>query len=101
VLRGRARRLGKGVWIGRLGKTRVAYVVRGKHVRTVAIAGPEARGRKALRAYLKLVPSHGFAPRGTLVASSASTKRITARNSRSLVQTHEPGRFAMYCSLGL
>jgi hypothetical protein len=101
VLRGHARRFGKGVWVSRLGKTRVAYVVRGKRVRTVAIAGPEARGRKALPAYLKLIPSQGFAPRGALAASKASTKRITARNSKSLVQTHDPHRFAFYCSIGL
>jgi hypothetical protein len=101
ALRGHARRQGKGIWVSRLRKTRVAYVVKGKRVRTVAVAGPEARGRKALRAYLKLVPSHGFTPRGALVPSKASAKRITARNSKSLVQTHEPGRFAMYCSIGL
>jgi hypothetical protein len=100
-LRGHARRLGKGIWVSRLRKTRVAYLVKGKRVRTVAIAGPEARGRKTLRAYLKLVPKQGFAPRGTLIASKASTKRITAGNSKSLVQTHEPSRFAFYCSLGL
>jgi hypothetical protein len=102
ALRGHARRLGKGIWVSKLGKkTRVAYVVRGKRVRTVAIAGREARRRKALRAYLKLVPSHGFAPRGALIASKASRKRITARNSKSLVQTHDPGTFAFYCQLGL
>jgi hypothetical protein len=101
VLRGHARRLGKGIWVGRIRKTRVAYVVRGKRVHTVAVAGPEARRRRALRAYLKLVPSQGFAPRGTLIASKASTKRITARNSKSLVRTHEAGRFAFYCQIGL
>jgi hypothetical protein len=101
ALRGHARRMGKGVWVTRHGKISVAYLVKGKRVQTVAVAGPEARGRKALRAYLKLVPSHGFSPRGALAASMASTKRITARNSKSLVQTHQPGRFAMYCSIGL
>jgi hypothetical protein len=101
LLRGRARRGGKGVWVAKLGKSRVAYVVKGKKVRTVAVVGQEARSRKALRAYLKLIPSSGFAPRGTLIASRASTKRITARNSKSLVQTHEPGRFGFYCQLGL
>ena len=79
----------------------VAYVVKGKRVRTVAIAGREARRRKALSAYMKLIPAHGFAPRGTLIASKASTKRITARNSKSLVQTHEPGTFGFYCQIGL
>jgi hypothetical protein len=102
TLRGHARRLGKGVWVSKLGKkTRVAYVVKGKRVRTVAIAGREARRRKALRAYLKLIPKSGFAPRGMLIASKASTKRITAGNSKSLVQAHEPGTFAFYCQLGL
>src|SRR4051812_13424936 len=102
VLRGHARRLGKGIWVSKLGKkTRVAYVVKGRRVRTVAIAGREGRRRKALRAYLKLVPAQGFAPRGTLIASKASTKRIPARNSKSLVQTHEAGRLAFYCKIGL
>jgi hypothetical protein len=101
ALHGHARRRGKGIWVSRLRKTRVAYVVKGKRVRAVAIAGPAARGRRALRAYLKLVPSHGFTPRGTLVPSKASAKRITARNSKSLVQTHEPGRLAFYCQIGL
>jgi len=101
LLRGRARRGGNGVWVAKLGMSRVAYVVKGKKVRTVAVAGEEARSRKALRDYLKLIPSSGFAPRGTLIASRASTKRITGRNSKSLVQTHEPGRFGFYCQLGL
>ncbi|MDX6606085.1 MAG: hypothetical protein QOD14_625 [Solirubrobacterales bacterium] len=101
VLQGRARRFAKGVWVSKLGKTRVAYVVRGKRVRTVAVAGPEARGRRAFRAYLNLVPNQGFAPRGALVASEASTKRITARNSKSLVQTHDHGRYVFYCHIGL
>jgi hypothetical protein len=101
LLRGRARRGAKGVWVAKLGKSRVAYVVKGRKVRTVAVAGQEARSLRALRAYLKLIPSSGFAPRGTLIASRASTKRITARNSKSLVQIHEPGRFGFYCQLGL
>ncbi len=102
VLRGHARRLGKGIWVGKLGKkTRVAYVVKGKRVRTVAIAGREARRRKALRSYLKLIPSNGFAPRGALIASKASTKKITAGNSKSLVQAHEPGASPFYCQIGL
>jgi hypothetical protein len=101
VLRGHARRQGKGIWVAKLGKSRVAYVVRGKRVRSIVIAGREARRRKALRAYLKLVPSTGFAPRGSLIASKASTKKITAKNSRSLVQTQHSGRSAFYCQIGL
>src|SRR3954447_8498877 len=102
VLRGHARRLGKGIWVSKLGKkTRVAYLVKGKRIRTVAIAGREARRRKALRSYLKLVPRTGFAPRGTLIASKASTKKITEKNSKSLVQTHERGANAFYCQIGL
>jgi hypothetical protein len=101
VLRGRARRQGKGIWVAKLGKSRVAYVVRGKRIRTVAIAGRGAKRRKQLRAYLKLVPSTGFAPRGALIASKASTKRITAKNSKSLVQTHEKGSNPFYCQIGL
>ena len=101
VLRGHARRQGKGIWVAKLGKSRVAYVVRGKRIRTVAVAGKGAKRRKALRAYLKLVPSHGFAPRGALIASKASTKKITAKNSKSLVEAHEPGANPFYCQIGL
>jgi hypothetical protein len=101
ALRGRARRQGKGTWVAKLGKSRVAYVVKGKRVRTVAVAGKGAKRRKQLRAYLKLVPSHGFAPRGPLIASAASTKKITAKNTKSLVETHEPGSSVFYCQIGL
>jgi hypothetical protein len=76
-------------------------VVKGKRVRAVAIAGREARRRKALSSYLKLIPKTGFAPRGALIASKASTKKITAKNSKSLVQTHEHGASAFYCQIGL
>jgi hypothetical protein len=100
ALRGRSRRLGKGVWVGKIHKTRVAYVVKGKRIRTIAVVGREARPRKALRAYLKLIPSNGFAPRGGLVLRKSS-KKLTAKNAKSLVQGHEPGRVAWYCSLGL
>jgi hypothetical protein len=101
VLSGHARRQGKGIWVARLGKTRVAYLVRGKRVRTVAVASREAKRRKDLRAYLKLIPTSGFAARGTLIASKASRKKITAKNSKSLVQTHEAGKLAFYCQIGL
>jgi hypothetical protein len=101
MLRGRARRQGKGTWVAKLGKSRVAYVVKGKRVRTIAVAGKGAKRRKQLRAYLKLVPKTGFAPRGTLIASKASLKKITAANSKSLVQTHEHGANLFYCQIGL
>src|SRR5262249_45417398 len=52
ALRGHARRRGKKIWVAKLHKTRVAYVVGGKRVRMVAIAGQGARGRKTLRSYL-------------------------------------------------
>jgi hypothetical protein len=99
-LRGHARRLGRKLWVAKLHKRRVAYVVQGKRVRMVAIAGPEARGRRALRSYLALVPGKGFQPRGKLVVAKASRK-LTARNASPLVRSHEPGRLAFYCSLGL
>jgi hypothetical protein len=98
-LRGHAHRFGKRTWVARLGKTGVAYVVHGHRVRTVAIAGHEARGRKALRAYLRLVPLHGFSQRGRLLLTSGSRK-LTARNATALVAS-EPGHSVLYCSLGL
>jgi hypothetical protein len=99
-LRGHARRFGKRLWVAKMHRTRVAYVIKHKRVQTVAIAGPQARSRRALRSYLALVPSRGFDPRGKLVVAKASTK-LTDRNASPLVSTHEPGRLAFYCSLGL
>jgi hypothetical protein len=101
ALRGHARRRGKGLWVAKLHRTRVAYVVKGKRVNTVAIAGPEARGRRALRSYLALVPSKGFEPRGKLVLAKRTRTKLASRHGGSLVRTHEPGRLAFYCNLGL
>jgi hypothetical protein len=67
----------------------------------VAIAGPEARGRRALRSYLALVPSKGFEPRGKLVLAKRTRTKLASRHGGSLVRTHEPGRLAFYCNLGL
>ena len=99
-LRGRAKRIGGGVWAGRLGKTRVAYLVRGKRVRTVAIAGPAARRGKALRAYLKLVPRGGASARPAVAAASAA-EPVTPQNAVPLVQRRDPARYGLYCDLGL
>jgi hypothetical protein len=101
VLRGHARRKGKGLWVSKLHKTRVAYVVKGKRVNTVAIAGPAARSRKALRGYLALIPSKGFEPRGSLVLAKHTRKKLASRAPLSLVQAHERGRKPFYCSIGL
>jgi len=101
MLHGRAHRQGKGIWVAKLGKSRVAYVVRGKRIQTVAIAGRGAKRRKQLRAYLKLVPSTGFAPRGALIASKASAKKVTSQNASPLVQTRGAGRDPFYCQIGL
>jgi hypothetical protein len=46
------------------------------------------------------VPSKGFEQRGKLVVAKASTK-LTARDASPLVSSHQPGRLAFYCSLGL
>ena len=73
VLRGRAKRIGGGVWVARTpGKAaksakkkrrvRTLYLVRKKRVRTVAVASPQLRGRKTLRQYMSLVPSSGMKP---------------------------------------
>jgi hypothetical protein len=101
LLRGHARRLGKGIWVSKLGKSRAVYVVRGRRIRTVAVASKAAKRRRALRSYLKLVPKTGFAPRGSLIATKASTKKITAGNSKSLVQSHQRGASLFYCQIGL
>jgi hypothetical protein len=110
-LRGHAKRLGGGLWLARRGekaskarakksKVRVVYLVRHKRVRTVALAGPQVRGRKALRQYMRLVPTTGMKARPALAAKSAGA-RITDRNASPLVQQHDPHRYELFCSIGL
>jgi isoaspartyl peptidase/L-asparaginase-like protein (Ntn-hydrolase superfamily) len=108
-LRGRAKRIGGGIWVVRKakkaraskkGKSRIVYLVRKKRVRTVAIAGPQARGRKGLRQYMSLVPTTGMNARRALAARRTGAP-ITARNASPLVQQHDPGRFELFCNLGL
>ena len=83
-----------------MGKSRVAYLVRGKRVRTVAVAGPEIRSAKALRGYLSLVPTTGMKERPAF-AVSRRAKALTAQNAVPLVQRHDPHRYAFYCEIGL
>jgi hypothetical protein len=110
-LRGRARRMGGGIWVARKGnkaakakgkknKTRIVYLVRKKRVRTVATVAAQVRGRKALRQYLSLVPSTGMKARRA-VAPQRTATRLTARNAAPLVQQHDPARFELFCNLGL
>jgi hypothetical protein len=94
------KRIGGGVWIGRLGKTRVAYLVRGKRVRTVAIAGPEARSRKTLREHLAMVTRVGTKARSSFV-TAPGTAPVTPQNAAPLVQKHDPEKYALFCDLGL
>ena len=112
TLRGKAKRVGGGIWVarktkkatksrkGKKGKTRIAYLVRHNRVRTVAIAGPQARGRKSLRQYMNLVPTSGMKARSARAARRASA-RLTPRNASPLVQQHDPERFELFCTLGL
>jgi hypothetical protein len=111
-LRGRAKRIGGGIWVARTGKgarkskkgkkarIRTVYLVRHKRVRTVAIAGPQTRGRKALRQYMRLVPSTGMKARHALVLRHATAK-VTAKNAAPLVQQQYPHRYMLFCNLGL
>jgi hypothetical protein len=109
-LRGKAKPIGGGIWVSRKGKkaskskkgkTRIAYLVRHKRVRTVAIAGPQARGRKALRQYMSLVPTAGMKARRAAVAAARPAAPVTTRNASPLVQQHDPLRFELFCNLGL
>jgi hypothetical protein len=111
-LRGRAKRIGGGIWLARTrkkakasgkrkkGKARVVYLVRHKRVLTVALVGPQVRGRKALRQYMALVPATGMKARPALAVKSAG-KAITVRNASPLVQQHDPHRYELFCNLGL
>ena len=54
-LKGRARRIGKGLFVRRAGRSRFVYGVRRGHVRFVAVGTRAAtRNRKALRHHLRL-----------------------------------------------
>ena len=110
-LKGKAKHIGGGVWVSRAGngkgkssrrrsKARLVFLVRHKRVRTIAVAGPELRNRKTLRAYLSLVPRQGMKPRHALVARRASTP-VTPRNATPLVQSHDPTRDPFFCNIGL
>ena len=100
-LRGHARHLRGHVWTSRSGKKRrLAYLVKGKRVRTVAVAGPQLHNPKKLRQYLSLVPSKGMKKRSTHVASRAA-KSLTVRNAEPVVLHQDPGRHEWFCNLGL
>jgi hypothetical protein len=102
LLRGKARKRGKGIRVRKLGKKGMAvFVVSGKRIRMVAVASREARSRKALRGYLGLVPKQGFTPRTRLVPNRRSRGKVTARNASPLVHAYDPSRRAWYCSIGL
>jgi hypothetical protein len=111
-LRGRAKRIGGGIWVARTGKkakasrkkgkknkTRVVYLVRHKRVRTVALAGAQVHGRKALRQYMALVPTAGMKARRAVAVKA--TAPLTDRNASPLVQQHDPHRYELFCTLGL
>ena len=108
-LRPRAKRIGHGLWVARTkkkakksrkAKTRVVYLVRHKRVRTVALAGSQVRGRRALRQYMALVPTTGMKARRSLAVKSTSA-HLTDRNAAPLVQQQDPHRFELFCSIGL
>jgi hypothetical protein len=102
LLRKRARRLTKGVWVRKVGKKRrAAYVIKGKRIAMVAVASRDLRGRRALRSYLALVPKQGFTPRTRLVLNRRSRGNLTARNASPLVHAYDPGRRAWFCGIGL
>ena len=74
--------------------------MRHKRVQTVAIAGPQVRGRRALRQYMSLVPTSGMKARPAIAVRHTGTW-VTTRNASPLVQQHDPGRFELFCNLGL
>jgi hypothetical protein len=114
ALRRHAKRIGGGVWMARTSRKaaraathakkrriRTLYLVRKKRVRTVAVAGPQLRDRKALRQYMSLVPSSGMKARRAGVPVRKTAARLTDRNASPLVQQHDPRRYELFCNLGL
>jgi hypothetical protein len=49
---------------------------------------------------MSLVPTSGMKARRTSVRRNTGA-RVTARNASPLVQQHDPGRFELFCTLGL
>ena len=98
-LRGKAKRIGGGVWTARLGKSTSAYVVRGDVVRTVGVAGRKAaHNRASLRRYLRRVPRKGVTPRPPTVVSPAST-RIAPERAVPLAAQRGAPQFPLVCGL--
>ena len=98
-LRGRAKRAGGGVWTARLGRRTLAYVVRGKRVRTVAVAARKlGRKRAALRRFLRHVPRRGVEPRPTAVVSRMSA-RVSPQKAVPEVAQRDGAQFPLYCGL--
>jgi hypothetical protein len=49
---------------------------------------------------MSLVSSSGMKARPAIAVRDTGT-RVTARNASPLVQQHDPGRFELFCNLGL
>ena len=95
-LKGRAKPIGHKIWIAKLGKHRVAYVVRKGTVRRVAVAARSLRGRKALRRYLNLIPG-GKAPQHPHLLPVDRT--ITNRNAEPLRLQRAAKQVSFVCGL--
>jgi ribosomal protein L28 len=99
LLEGHAKRIGKRIWVARLGKRRLAYVVHKGRVQTVAIASKSLRRRKALKAYLKLVPPGGPHRRPRKLPVDKSVIPVTPKNALPLRMQRAANQISFVCGM--
>jgi hypothetical protein len=102
LLDGLAKPIGDGLRTARLGKTRIAYLVRKHRVRAVAIASGPAKSRSGLREYLRLALENETATGGRTVPVDEANP-VTPRNAVPLkLQPQKNGRSLTFiCGLGI
>jgi hypothetical protein len=89
-----AGRIGRGIWVA----NRFAFVVRKGVVRTVAVAGGPARGKAALRSYLRRVPAR--AARRPATVKGAAPRSLSPERAVPLVAQRGAPQFpAFVCAL--
>jgi microsomal dipeptidase-like Zn-dependent dipeptidase len=99
LLEGHAKRIGKGIWVARLGKRRLAYVVHKGRVRTVAVASKSLRGSKALVEYLKLIPSGALTRRPRKLPVDKSVIPVTPKNALPLRMQQAADQISFVCGM--
>jgi Membrane dipeptidase (Peptidase family M19) len=98
-LKGRAKKIGGGLWTKRLGKAKAVYVAHGPKVRAVAVTTRKtARKRKSLKRYLRLVPRE-VTPRPANVSRTGSSRIDPTEAVPVRAQKEGGAQFPFVCGL--